>query len=67
MTVREKIERYVDDLLAEHGVQHVADREELVDDVHRRFCRYCELRDDCDLCHSVETTLERELSDYLEG
>lgn len=65
MTLRERLERYIEDLMRQGGIEHLSDKEDILDSVMQDFCRYCELREDCDLCHSAKDEIETAVSDYL--
>lgn len=65
MDIREKLEEHVEVLMAKGGIEHLSDKDVIVDRVFRELCKYCELREDCDLCHSARTEIEGDMAQYL--
>ncbi|MBS1264080.1 MAG: hypothetical protein MAG715_01280 [Methanonatronarchaeales archaeon] len=67
MSLEERLDRFVEELMRGEGIKHLSDREQLVREVSEGPCRYCELAEDCELCHSVRVMIREEVSDYLDG
>lgn len=66
MTPKRRLEGYLEELLASVNVEHYSDREELIDEVYRDLCRFCEI-EECGLCFTAKKRIEEELPSYLEG
>ncbi|PTD94650.1 hypothetical protein C9439_01515 [archaeon SCG-AAA382B04] len=63
--IKEKIRSQIEEKMEEYDLEYFSDKEDLVNEIYKRFCRDCQLKKECNICETVKDEINQKIKEKV--